>query len=123
MKRVFFRQVLSVRTFRAALMNVSVYGGAIVVATRDKAPWLEYKRLHATPCARVYIKTPIKDTVSGCTWLLVDSKLPKRKVVRNWLERCNKAPADICDKGANISLVNHDLEGQIPRHEILEAPF
>jgi hypothetical protein len=94
-----------------------------VVATADKEPWLEYKRLHASPDIRVYIKTPIEDSVSGCTWLLVDSRLPKRKVIRNWLRRCDKAPADVCDTGANTHLVNHDLPTQIPRYVIMDVPY
>ena len=123
MKPFFSRLPLTETNFRTALINCSIYGGAIVVATTKKDRWLAYKALHATPCARVYIKTPIKDTVSGCTWLLVDDRLPRRKVVRNWLNRCNKPPADIRDVGANMTLVDHTIDEQIPRTEILDVPY
>lgn len=99
----------------------SLYGGVMVIATPDKEYWKAYVAAHASPEMVIYVKTPIVDSSTGCTCLLVDSKLRLRKVMRNWLKRCYAAPKNL--KSLPVDNPDSDAEGQIPRSEVLDVPY
>jgi hypothetical protein len=86
-----YSALLTDKSFASACLHVSYYGGCIMLATPDKVKWLDVVKTRCTPCTTVYIRTPLKDSSSPVTCLLIDPSIDQKKhTVKKWIKRCDK---------------------------------
>jgi hypothetical protein len=86
-----YTALLTPHSFESACRHVAEYGGAIMLATPWKAKWLKEIKDHCTPCTTVYVRTPLKDSTSPVTCLLIDPSIDRGKhTIKKWIARCEK---------------------------------
>jgi hypothetical protein len=86
-----YTALLTPKSFSSACFQVVEYGGSIMIATPWKAKWLKEIKAHCTPCTTVYVRTPLKDSTSPVTCLLIDPAVDiKKHTVKKWIKRCEQ---------------------------------